>query len=629
MFHTDPAENRWAQFAPCSTSDVAYRQCGMISNDDSTATLDYLETWLNACEWGHGGCAESFAGEWIDGLYPFESDAPLPRRILDVDTNLIKLIETKPGEKGYYIALSHCWGKPEYHPPKTKRANFESHLAGIPLSTLPKTFQDAVRITRHFGVQYLWIDSLCIVQDDKADWEREAANMGAVYEYARLTIAAAGARDCTEGCFVSDRPDLRAVQEKLVEQRMMTSNLEGNHFADPGVQRTSPPHPPQVAVLSKGMNGLPVTIHFGAVSWKMFPLGEPYYTPLGYRAWARQEWYLSRRMLFFTQAGISWKCRKNQFDERQRYYDMREKNEWEHLFQRYSDDEITYETDRLIALQGVVTQMSPTMEGTYHFGLWTHMPELLFWMMKVPQSNAKGPDAPSWSWASRIGSKFFWKTIPQFGLGHCQELLVQNGIQVDGAGTLKTTALILEVLTAPVSDEWIAAEHIPWRCNMVPESVLLYYAHPSGRPVHFLFDQGHPGNPIGLASLDDDLDLSTSRIFCMYVLMTPRLMKVVNEILPPVIDDGTGQHAGKQVEPLGAVLPLTPHCHLESTEPEQPNLTVGDTSSMGAPDSKPTVMSSEEGLSDESSTLSLLHVRESKGKGGVRFMKFMTASIEC
>lgn len=50
---------------------------------------------------------------------------------------------------------------------------------------------------------------------------------------------------------------------------------------------------------------------------------------------------------------------------------------------------------------------------------------------------------------------------------------------------------------------------------------------------------------------------------------------------------------------------------------------------MGAPDSKPTVMSSEEGLSDESSTLSLLHVRESKGKGGVRFMKFMTASIEC
>lgn len=197
------------------------------------------------------------------------------------------------------------------------------------------------------------------------------------------------------------------------------------------------------------------------------------------------------------------------------------------------------------------------------------MPELLFWIMKGPQSNAKGPDAPSWSWASRIGSKFFWKTIPQFGLGHSQELLVQNGIQVDGAGTLKTTALILEVLTAPVSDEWIAAEHIPWMCNMVPESALIYYAHTSGRPVHFLFDQGHPGNPIGLASLDDDLDFSTSRIFCIYILMTTRLMKVVNEILPPVIDDGTGQHAGKQVEPLGAVPPLTPHCHVESTEPEQ------------------------------------------------------------
>jgi hypothetical protein len=107
---------------------------------------------------------------------------------------------------------------------------------------------------------------------------------------------------------------------------------------------------------------------------------------------------------------------------------MSEKQEWEHLLQRYSDDELTYEMDRLAALQGVAIQVASIMDGTYHFGLWTHMPELLFWMMKGPQSDAKGPDAPSWSWASRNGSKFFWKTIKQFMLGIEQENVIQNSI---------------------------------------------------------------------------------------------------------------------------------------------------------------------------------------------------------
>ncbi|KAF2785830.1 HET-domain-containing protein, partial [Melanomma pulvis-pyrius CBS 109.77] len=290
----------------------------------------------------------------------------LPRRVLDVDTNLIKLVETEKSETGYYVALSHCWGKPENHPPKTTRTNYKDHLAGIPLAMLPKTFQDAVKITRHIGVQYLWIDSLCIVQDDESDWNREAANMGAIYEYARLTIAAAGAPDCKRGCFLSSD------------------------------QRTYPPDPSRVTVLSQGSNGLPVTVHFAAVPWEEYT---PYFSELGCRAWARQEWYLSRRLLLFTRGGISWKCRVSQFNEREVYYDMEEKREWEHLLQRYSEDDLTYETDRLVALQGVANQVSPIMDGTYHFGLWTHMPELLFWMMRGPETDVKGPDAPSWSWA--------------------------------------------------------------------------------------------------------------------------------------------------------------------------------------------------------------------------------------
>ena len=129
----------------------------MLSDDDSATALDYLESWLNVCEWAcdHGPCAKSLAGEWIDGLYPFESDALFPRQVLDIDTNLIRLVETELGDTGYYTALSYCWGRQENHPPKTTCKNFKSHLAGILLSTFPKTFQDAVKITRYIGVQYL------------------------------------------------------------------------------------------------------------------------------------------------------------------------------------------------------------------------------------------------------------------------------------------------------------------------------------------------------------------------------------------------------------------------------------------------------------------------------------------
>ncbi|ORY13348.1 heterokaryon incompatibility, partial [Clohesyomyces aquaticus] len=105
----------------------------------------------------------------------------------------VKLVETKEGQTGCYVALSHCWGSPENHPLETTKENYGERLAGVPLENLPKTFRGVVKITNHIGVKYLWIDSLCIIQDDTEDWKQEAAKMGAVYEYARLTIAAADA----------------------------------------------------------------------------------------------------------------------------------------------------------------------------------------------------------------------------------------------------------------------------------------------------------------------------------------------------------------------------------------------------------------------------------------------------
>ncbi|KAF2491146.1 hypothetical protein BU16DRAFT_469810, partial [Lophium mytilinum] len=94
------------------------------------------------------------------------------------------------------------WGPPAKGPLRTTKATLQQHLAGVSVSSLPKTFRDAVAITRSMELCYLWVDSLCIVQDNKDDWPTEAPRMGSLYSRAHLVIAASGARDSSEGCFL-------------------------------------------------------------------------------------------------------------------------------------------------------------------------------------------------------------------------------------------------------------------------------------------------------------------------------------------------------------------------------------------------------------------------------------------
>src|SRR5271170_8055968 len=86
-------------------------------------------------------------------------------------------------------------------PLKSTRDTLKAHFAGIPWSSLPETFQDAITITRKLGIQYLWIDALCIVQDDLSDWEIESSKMASIYSHSFLTIAASHGRDSRSGCF--------------------------------------------------------------------------------------------------------------------------------------------------------------------------------------------------------------------------------------------------------------------------------------------------------------------------------------------------------------------------------------------------------------------------------------------
>jgi len=125
-----------------------------------------------------------------------------------VDQNNVRLVDTQDIREVEYATLSHCWGSIEIL--KLTKNNLQSLLEDIPEYKLCKTFKDAIYIVRQFGLRYLWIDSLCIVQDDKEDWNRESVLMSAVYGQTTLNLAAAGAKDGSIGYFF-DRDD-RIVQ---------------------------------------------------------------------------------------------------------------------------------------------------------------------------------------------------------------------------------------------------------------------------------------------------------------------------------------------------------------------------------------------------------------------------------
>ncbi|KAF8970212.1 heterokaryon incompatibility protein-domain-containing protein [Flammula alnicola] len=134
---------------------------------------------------------------------PKPARAALPTRVLDcVDVRRPKLLITSGATEGFYVALSYVWGEAQPH--STCTTNIARYLDGIDVSSLPKTIQDAINCTHELGLRYLWIDSLCILQDSAEDKEREIPLMCDIYRNAYVTIIAASASKVSEG-FLQDR----------------------------------------------------------------------------------------------------------------------------------------------------------------------------------------------------------------------------------------------------------------------------------------------------------------------------------------------------------------------------------------------------------------------------------------
>ncbi|KAI9164071.1 hypothetical protein HJFPF1_05707 [Paramyrothecium foliicola] len=160
------------------------------------------------------------------------NDSPLPTRVLDLGEPRVKdlaflesdlhILQTA-GQKAKYVTLSYCWGG--YRDTITVKDNYDERRSGIRFKELPVVFAQAIKITRALGVRYLWIDALCIIQDDPEDWSREAARMSEVYWNSVCRLAVTDSKDPTESFFPpTEYPSVRVPH---LQAPKMVSGIEG------------------------------------------------------------------------------------------------------------------------------------------------------------------------------------------------------------------------------------------------------------------------------------------------------------------------------------------------------------------------------------------------------------------
>ncbi|RGP58776.1 hypothetical protein FSPOR_11796 [Fusarium sporotrichioides] len=340
-----------------------------------------IKTWMSECD-DHEICKTSL---------PATRNTPLPTRVLDLTGSLdipnsredivVKLRETKKYELGIYTALSYCWGRDTSLHFKTTHETLESHKEGIDFFSLPLVHREAILTTLYLGIRYIWIDSLCIIQDSHQDWQAESAMMGSVYSNAHLTIAATS----------SSSPD------------------EGLHWPFQGAQTVD-------------IHGEIMSIRF-ETHLSIDRSSEP----LNTRGWTLQEAVLPSRLVCFGKEQWLWKCpgryaTEDGLIDGPRVIDnglpqwpalVHEgpgedgKNflsNWYQLIINYSRRDLTYQTDKWNAIAGLVNMFKKQTGYTYLAGLWQEdLAVGLMWEATTKGVIRESQDAPSWSWLSVKG----------------------------------------------------------------------------------------------------------------------------------------------------------------------------------------------------------------------------------
>ncbi|KAB8302136.1 hypothetical protein EYC80_005584 [Monilinia laxa] len=345
-------------------------------NMSSTSNLSLAKEWLKDCTESHQGCRIKIE----NGI--------LPTRLLEIpssDLERLRLCETRRKEINGYVCLSYCWGQAGPH--ITSSTNISSRLNNIDSNELPLTIRDAITITQNLGFKYIWIDSLCIIQDSAKDIDIELAKMTEIYKNSQLTIIAASAKDTNEG-FLGSIP---------VPEILIRVPLDINH-------------------LKSG------TVHLRECNFEARVEPDPTET----RAWCLQESVLSPRCLVYSYPHLYWSCYDVHYKVRDSYLgripskkvirfpnlSTEDDNSrttgvldtysfWTTIMKQYSSRFITFEKDRFRALSALAREFHTVTGNTYAAGHWVEsLNSSLLWHPSKQQFTPKTLIVPTWSWLS-------------------------------------------------------------------------------------------------------------------------------------------------------------------------------------------------------------------------------------
>ncbi|KAG4439220.1 hypothetical protein IFR05_005311 [Cadophora sp. M221] len=338
--------------------------------------LATVGAWLHECKYSHPLCTPT--------------TGQTPKRLIDVgrlnfSPKLVACAELAD-ESLRYATLSYCWGLTTF---KTTKTSVDAYSHALPYGDLPKTYRDAITLVQSLGMKYLWIDALCIVQDDNAEWQQEASRMQDIYAGSDLTIAATDAPDGSTGCFPPRTATFLADgRSNTVVFATNDSNSNQEHI---------------------------VQFHVG--DSRQVTSG----SILNTRGWTLQEMVLSHRILHCMRSSLVWQCKTHFKSETGLTFDystptMRHNlfsaldptskemhRHWWTWMESYSRREFSFLRDRLPAMAGLVRHYQAASGGEPMLGLWERsFTQDLLWMRQGSLSKASDitevSNMPSWSW---------------------------------------------------------------------------------------------------------------------------------------------------------------------------------------------------------------------------------------
>ncbi|KAF9872843.1 hypothetical protein CkaCkLH20_09706 [Colletotrichum karsti] len=336
---------------------------------DAEGVARLTRPWLKHCQEKHPKCNQSSKTRQSGG----------PRRLVRLLPDGKLQLVLAAGINAPYTALSYCWGTGSNY--TTTVDTLSSRMESLEYRNLPKTIRDAIDITRRLDIEYIWIDSICIIQDDEqgVDWREESANMDTIYEGALLTLSATRSSSVELG-FIGNREkpgprDSGKSKAKVYEENLASTRLLYNDPNGNAVEVLVRHRLPHDAIIPEDAD----TSQY----------------PLLARGWTFQERLLATRTIHFLPQEIIWECRCEfwcecgssradlawtRVDERGFPYGKEINNPdamkstllWQSLVEQYSKRVLSLQSDRLPALSGVARRIrhaDPTV-GSYLAGLW-------------------------------------------------------------------------------------------------------------------------------------------------------------------------------------------------------------------------------------------------------------------